>query len=121
MSAQASPEERGAALLRRRARQYLVHCFLYYKLGESVIGDEAFDRLAGELLELRVRHPGVELPHAKALAPALGPEATGFSIRKYPPGIVTDAFKLLYATSHPDISFHEFVERRGYSVQWWGE
>lgn len=103
--------------LRRLARQFLVHSFLYYRLGESVISDEAFDRIAEELRRLHAEHPQAELPHADVLAPALGPEGSGFAIRNYPPGIVTDAFKLLYATADPDVEFHEFVERRGYTVE----
>ena len=105
------------ALLRRRARQFLVHSFLYYRLGESVLGDEAFDRIAEELRRLHSRHPEVELPFADVLAPALGPEGSGFAIRSYPPEIVSAAFKLLYAVARPEVDFHEFVERRGYTVE----
>jgi hypothetical protein len=105
------------ALLRRRARQFLVHSFLYYRLGESVIGDEAFDRIAEELRRLHAGHPDAELPFAEVLAPALGPEGSGFTIRSYPPEIVSAAFKVLYAASNPDVDFHEFVERRGYSAE----
>jgi DNA ligase-like, N-terminal NAD+-binding domain len=105
------------ALLQRRARQFLVHSFLYYRLGESVISDEAFDALADELRRLRARHPEATLPHADALEPALGPEGSGFLIRTYPPEIVSAAFKLLYAVQAPGVDFHEFVERRGYSAE----
>ncbi|HKI99119.1 MAG TPA: hypothetical protein VKB51_11645 [bacterium] len=105
------------ALLRRRARQFLVHSFLYYRLGESVITDEAFDRIADELRNLRAKHPEADLPHADLLEPALGPEASGFAIRTYPPAIVSAAFKVLYATTHADVDFHEFVERRGYTAE----
>jgi DNA ligase-like, N-terminal NAD+-binding domain len=103
-------------LLRRRALQFLVHSFLYYRLGESVISDEAFDRIAEELRTLRAKHPDAELPYADVLEPALGPEGSGFAIRNYPPRVVSAAFKLLYATEEPEVDFHEFVERRGYSA-----
>ena len=105
------------SLLRQRARQFLVHSFLYYRLNESVIGDEAFDRVAGELRQLRQKHPQAELPFAELLEPALGPEGSGFQIRRYPPEVVTTAFKLLYAHQSPDEDFREFVERRGYRVK----
>ena len=105
-----------AGRMRRLGRQFLVHSFLYYRLGENVISDEAFDRLANELLALHEAHPEVELPHAAALKPALGDEASGFGIRDYPGDIVTDAFKLLYAETMPGVEFSEFVERRGYGV-----
>ena len=109
------PEE--LAHLRRRALQFLVHCFLYYRLNESVIPDEEFDRLAEELRGLRVKHPQAEIPHADLIDAAVGPEATGFQIRHYPPRIVSTAFKLLYAASGPEVDFREFVERRGYRVE----
>jgi DNA ligase-like, N-terminal NAD+-binding domain len=105
------------SLLRRRARQFLVHSFLYYRLGESVIGDDAFDRVSEELRLLRSKYPQAELPFADVLALALGPEGSGFAIRNYPPEIVSAAFKLLYATAAPDVDFHEFVERRGYTAE----
>lgn len=102
--------------LGRLARQFLVHSFLYYRLGESVISDAAFDRIAGELRRLRAEHPDADLPHAAVLEPALGPEGSGFAIRSYPPEIITAAFKVLYASESPDVAFPEFVERRGYTV-----
>ena len=106
-----------AGRMRRLGRQFLVHSFLYYRLGENVISDEAFDKLAKELQALHEAHPEVELPHAAALKPALGDEASGFAIRDYPGDIVTDAFKLLYAETMPGVEFSEFVERRGYRVE----
>ena len=103
--------------LNRRARQYLVHSFLYYRLGESLLSDEAFDRIAEDLQALHSAHPEARHPYAQIFEPSLGPEASGFQIRSYPPEIVTAAFKLLYAVSNPELDFREFVERRGYSAQ----
>ena len=102
------------AALKRRALQFLVHSFLYYRLDEPVISDEAFDAIARELRRLRKAHPKAEIPHVKLVDEALGPEDTAFQIRTYPPEIITAAFKLLYGTQQPDIGFVEFVERRGY-------
>lgn len=104
------------ARLHRLARQFLVHSFLYYRLAEPVIGDERFDALTRELQALRAEHPQAELPHAGLLRQALGPEGSGYSIRDYPPDIVTDAFKVLYATTSTELSFEDFVARRGYRV-----
>ena len=109
------------ARMRRLGNQFLVHSFLYYRLGENLISDAAFDKLAEELLALHRAHPEMELPHAAALKPALGEEASGFAIRNYPEDIVTDAFKLLYAMTGPGIEFSEFLERRGYRVDLGGE
>lgn len=104
------------AILRQRAWQYLVHSFLYYRLGEPVVSDEFYDKLVAELNELRGKHQGVAMPFAEVIDPALGAEGSGFSIRDYPPQIVTAAFKLLYATSSPQTGFVEFVEQRGYQA-----
>lgn len=106
-----------AARLRRLARQFMVHSFLYYRLGESLIGDQEFDRLAEELRAGQATHPDLELPFADALKPALGPEASGFAIRDYPAAVISDAFKLLYAETSPEVDFAEFVERRGYRAE----
>ena len=102
------------AALKRRALQFLVHSFLYYRLDEPVISDDAFDAIAKELRRLRKAYPQADIPHAKLVDEALGPEDTAFQIRTYPPGVITAAFKLLYGTQQPEIGFLEFVERRGY-------
>ena len=108
-------------VLRQRALQFLVHSFLYYRLGESIVSDEFFDQVAEELRTLRAKHPKAEMPYAEVIEPALGPEASGFRIRNYPPRIITTAFKLLYAVTAPKVDFLEFVERRGYGATLHGE
>ena len=104
-------------LLGQRARQFLVHSFLYYRLNETVVPDEDFDRITAELRQLRQKHPKAVMPFAELLDPALGAEGSGFQIRQYPPSIVTTAFKLLYAHQSPGTDFREFVERKGYRVE----
>ena len=105
--------------LERLGRQFLVHAFLYYRLGENLIEDSEFDRIAEELRRLHLNNPALGLPFAEVLEPALGAEASGFQIRKYPPTIISIAFKLLYEQSAQarTMDFTEFVERRGYRVQ----
>ena len=102
------------ATLRRRALQFLVHSFLYYKAGESLVSDRFFDGIAEELRALRGKYPKAEMPYAEWIDPVLGPEASAYSIREYPPKIVSTAFKLLYATGSPGTGFADFVERHGY-------
>ena len=106
------------AVLRQRALQFLVHSFLYYRLGEPVISDNFFDQLTEELRTLRAQNPDSDMPYADLIDPALGVEGSGFSIRTYPVPIVTAAFKLLYAMSSSEDStdFYEFAERRGYQT-----
>ena len=106
------------AKLAQRARQFLLHSFLYYRLGESVIGDDAFDRYTEELRTLRAAHPQAPMPYAELIDPALGPEASGYQLRRYPPEIVSAAFKVLYAATRPEVAFEDFVTGRGYQVAW---
>ncbi|HEX7928571.1 MAG TPA: hypothetical protein VF678_13340 [bacterium] len=106
-----------AEQLARLARQYLVHCFLYYRLDEPVAGDAEFDKIAKGLRKLRLGWPKAPMPHAAVIDPVLGPEVSGFQIRKYPPQVISDAFKLLYAINRPSVEFTEFVERRGYKAE----
>ena len=112
-----TPTQSVAERLGQLARQFLVHSFLYYRLGESVIGDAAFDRLAEELRMLRETHPTAPMPYAALVAPLLGPEASGYKLSHYPPEIISTAFKLLYATSGTQVDFAEFTARRGYTAQ----
>ena len=111
------PDTGTRQLLERRARQFLLHSFLYYRLDESVLSDQGFDKISEELRELRGRYPHMALPHAELIEPALGPEASAFAIKDYPADVVTEAFRLLHAISAPDEDFAEFVERRGYRVE----
>ncbi|MDH4120478.1 MAG: hypothetical protein OEV94_02080 [Deltaproteobacteria bacterium] len=105
------------ARLNRLARQFLVHSFLYYRLGESVIADGEFDRLTEELRALRLEQPQAPMVYAKVVDGALGPEASGYAIRDYPPPVITAAFKLLYEQLSPPVPFQEFVERMGYRAR----
>ncbi len=114
-SAAAAPDV--SAQLRRLALQYLVHCFLYYRLDEPLIEDGDFDRIAKDLRKLRQAHPKADMPYADVIDPVLGPEVSGFQIRNYPEPVITSAFKLLYDASGKQTDFVEFVERRGYRAR----
>jgi hypothetical protein len=48
-----------AERIRQRRYQMLVHSFLYYQLGTSIIEDSTFDRWARELVQLQADHPGI--------------------------------------------------------------
>lgn len=43
--------------IQQRRYQILVHSYLYYKLGDTVIDDHTFDRWASELVELQNQYP----------------------------------------------------------------
>lgn len=44
-------------LIKRRRRQLLIHSYLYYDLGETLIEDSTFDKWAYELVELQNKYP----------------------------------------------------------------
>ena len=77
------------SLLQQRLRQFLVHSYLYYKLDESIISDTEYDRICMELRELLKKYPEEDLPFRKIAEKALGDEASGYSIRQYPPSIIS--------------------------------
>jgi len=105
-------------LLQQRIFQFLVHSFLYYQLGESLISDQQYDTLCQELNTLLARSS--EQTSSKAipyldLVQKLGAEASGFSIKKYPPAIISIALHLVYQENYASrISFADFVARHGY-------
>ena len=102
------------ALLQQRVRQFLVHSFLYYQLHDSVISDSKYDHLCQELQNLLQQYPD-DVPFRNIVEQTLGGEASGFSIKKYPPAIISAAFHLLYQHRYLNsLDFIEFVERFGY-------
>ena len=105
----------------QRARQFLVHSFLYYRLGESVVTDAFYDHITGELCALRRKYPMAKIPHRELIDTHVGAEASGFAIKDYPPEIVSAAFKLLYAVNTPPMEFAEFVEQRGFVAKFGAE
>lgn len=116
-----TPSSEASAALQQRARQFLVHSFLYYRLGESVVSDTFYDRITEELRALRKKNPKAEIPHGGLIDAHVGAEASGFGIKEYPPEIISAAFKLLYAVNNPPLEFAEFVEQRGYVAEFGAE
>ena len=105
------------SLLQQRVRQFLIHSFLYYHLGDSVISDTQYDRICQELAELLKEHPGLEVPYRELTEQTLGTEASGYTIRKFPPPIVSSALHLLYqARYRAHRPLPEFLSRQGYRI-----
>ena len=105
------------SLLQQRLRQFLVHSYLYYKLDESIISDTEYDRICMELRELLKKHPEADLHFRKIAEKALGDEASGYSIRQYPPSIISVSMHLLYQNNYrQQMSFTHFLERFGARV-----
>ncbi len=108
-------------LLQQRIFQFLVHSFLYYQLGESLISDQQYDRLCKDLntsLASSSEQTGSNAIPYLNLVQKLGPEASGFSIKKYPPAIISIAIHLIYQENYARrISFADFVARHGYRFE----
>lgn len=74
----------------KRVKEYLIHCYLYYKLDTAIISDTEFDKLCKDLLDSGVEHPLVSKDDLAA--------GTGYSIPEYPPEIIKEAEERLKNT-----------------------
>ena len=104
-------------LIQQKIRQYLVHSFLYYQLDESIISDRHYDDICADVAKLISNNSAKNsLPFHNLVKSSLTENASGFSISKYPPEIVSAALHLLYQTNYIDsLSFKTFLARFGYS------
>ena len=102
----------------QKVRQYLVHSFLYYQLGESIISDLQYDQICVEVeTYLRINSNSNPLPYQDIIAKSLAEDGSGFSIRKYPEEIVSTALHLLYQYNYSkSMNFDAFLARFGYSL-----
>ena len=105
-------------LSQQKVRQYLVHSFLYYQLGESIIPDMQYDQICVEVeTYLRTNSNSNSLPYYDIITKSLAEDASGFSIRKYPEEIVSTALHLLYQHNYrKPMTFDAFLSRFGYSL-----
>ena len=105
-------------IVQQKICQFLIHSFLYYKLDESIISDEDYDYICQDLQKLLQQHSDSELPFQELIQSGLGTEASGFSIKTYPPEIISAALHLLYQSQYSNtLDFSEFVERLGYRLE----
>ena len=104
-------------LIQQKIRQYLVHSFLYYQLDESIISDRHYDHICADVAKLISDNSAKTfLPFHDLVKSNLTENASGFSIGKFPPEIVSTALHLLYQTSYIDsMAFETFLARFGYS------
>ncbi len=104
--------------IQQKIRQYLVHSFLYYRLDESLIDDQKYDYICKELKNLLdSAQEKFDVPYRVLVEKSLGAEASGFSIRKYPPEIVSTSLHLLYQQRYKDkFKFNSFLDRFGYRL-----
>ena len=104
-------------LIQQKIRQYLVHSFLYYQLDESIISDRHYDQICADVTKLISENSAKNSSTFHDLVKSsLTENASGFSISKYPPEIVSAALHLLYQTRYIDtMSFETFLTRFGYS------
>lgn len=66
-----------------KIREYLIHCYLYYKLDNCIISDPEFDALCKEILSGGIEDPLVSQEDLQA--------GTGYSIAEYPADIIEEA------------------------------
>ena len=101
----------------QKVRQYLVHSFIYYQLDESVISDNFYDKICNEILNFKERVPEEYfIPYKDLVSGSLSKDASGFSIREYPPEIISSALHLLYQKNYSkSLPFATFLARFGYS------
>jgi hypothetical protein len=92
-------------------KNYLVHCYLYYELNESIISDEDFDRLCVRLL---ANWPNQQSSYKKYISKNDLEAGTGFTLfydhetnkRDYPSEIVTLAeTKLVNHRAHRVLTY----------------
>jgi hypothetical protein len=108
-----------AGKLHRYIRQFLVHSFLYYRLDESLISDQQYDELTRDLRdELLLEFADANFPFKDYIISARGLEGSGYSIRHYPPEIISSALHLLYQDRFKELmSFTTFLARHGYRIE----
>lgn len=109
-----------ASLIARRHRQLLLHSFLYYHVGETLIDDATFDEWRLQLVELHRQYPDLasKAPYA-SLCQVFIESPSGYSIKEkdYPPEIVSTAIHLLYQTKYKTVEdFETFCARRGFKI-----
>ena len=104
-------------LIQQKIRQYLVHSFIYYQLDESIIIDRHYDQICADVAKFIADNSAKNsLPFHDLVKSSLTGQASGFSISKYPPEIVSAALHLLYQHSYIDsMSFETFLARFGFS------
>ena len=105
-------------LIQQKVRQYLVHSFLYYQLGESIIADKVYDEICKEALKLMEIHKYSSLlPYQELIKKSLSDDASGFSVKEYPAEIISSALHILYQhNAAKSMTFENFITRFGYRL-----
>lgn len=107
-------------------RNYLVHCFLYYELGETLISDEKYWKVCDELIWLQKKYPDLcaGLPlHKECINLSTDysrpnkPDGTAFTKSDYGLDTATVALHLLYREKKSRTSFQKFAEKYGYNIK----
>lgn len=68
------------ARINQRRRQMIIHSYIYYRLGTSIIDDKTFDRWAYELRDLQRQYPTEASECVYAAAFANWDGTTGFDL-----------------------------------------
>lgn len=108
--------------INQRRKQFLVHSFLFYELGETIVSDGDFDRWARELIDLQRDNPKIAaaLPFHEltaALDSSVSAEAMGIRGNDYPLSIKSAALHVLHRHKKSKSSFEAFAKKYGYMVE----
>lgn len=104
--------------INQRRKQFLVHSFLFYELGETIVSDGDFDRWARELIDLQRDNPEISeaLPFHELTAvldSSVSAEAMGID---YPLSIKSAALHALHYHKKSKSSFETFAKKYRYTV-----
>ncbi|WP_153008815.1 DNA ligase LigA-related protein [Paenibacillus jamilae] len=107
--------------INQRRRQFLVHSFLFYELGEAIVPDADFDRWARELIELQRDNLDLSaaLPFHEltaALDTSVSAEAMGIRGEDYPLSIKSAALHVLHRHKKSKASYETFAKKYGYAL-----
>lgn len=105
------------ALIARRHRQLLVHSFIYYVLGESIIADSHFDEMRRQLAGLHTDHPDkAKAAPYYSICKEFKTSPSGFFIKEYPPEIRSVALRVLWQHEGAPGEYGAWLGRRGFKL-----
>lgn len=99
--------------IKKLISEYLIHCFLYYELGESVISDDEYNLIPLELVDRFEEVLSCDHIHKKLVKLDAIKGSTGFHLKgKYPQVVKFCAYEMLdeYKQSIEDLKDIKFKE-----------
>jgi len=101
-------DQRAVALIARRRRQMLVHCFIYYRLDENIVSDDKWNEWAQQLKRVQDRYGKLIRFYDDEFADWDG--STGYHLGHGPVSIDPDVKRVAYRTLE--------LHRQGVDIIW---